>query len=210
MENDKAIYVLFLIFAIAVMAGFYFVFDKISTLSTEVKNMELTLQIGNRETNVIPTPTSTPATPTTPLPTSTPVVVSTDIVIPTAIIFNALSSSALKPQATTTIMVENVSKADDGTIALSVKVFTSNATSYTAIDLKDQFWIINLNGDNEAASRVEGQFQSMPMKSSITGKVFFTPTKERNSFILQIGSGDEIKFYEFDFLKKTYTETEIG
>lgn len=210
MEKDNVLYIALIIVVIAVMAGFYFVFDKISTLSTQVSNMALTLELGK---NIQPPAQTAPAvattTPVASLPASQPAAAS-GITIATAILFDAQSNPALLPQATTTIEVENVTKNDDGSVQVNLKAFTTNANSYTAIQPKDFFAIVDLNGENVAPSNVEGSFQSMPPKSSVTGRVTFTPAANRNTLILQVGTGDSARYYEFDFTKKSYKETIIG
>lgn len=209
MEKDNVIYIALVLVAIGTMAGFYFVFDKISTLSTSVNNMALTLELSkNVQAPVQSAPTSTTQSTTT---ASTPQISTpTGITIPTAILFDERSGAALLPQATTTIVVEGVTKNNDGSVEVNIKAFTSNASSYTAIDPKEFFAIINLDGNNIAPSDTQGLFQSMPPKSSVTGRVTFTPAANRNTLILQVGTGDTMKFYEFDFTKKSYKETIIG
>ncbi len=208
MENDKLVYIGLLIVVLGTMFGFYLMFDKISSLSTEVKNLELSLQLQKNTAPAVTTPPAATETPSAaPAATST---ASAGITIPTAIIFDARSSPKLAPQATTTIEVESVTKLDDGTIQVAVKAFTSNASSYTAIDMSQLFAIVNLTGDNVPPASVDGLFQSMPPKSSVTGRVNFAPGTDRNTLILQVGSGDALIFYEFDFSKKTYKETVIG
>ncbi len=210
MEKDNVLYIALIIVVIAVMAGFYFVFDKLSSLSTQVSNMALTLELGkNIQAPAQTAPVTATTTPVASQPTEAPASAS-GITIATAILFDAQSSSALLPQATTTIEVESVTKNDDGSLLVNLKAFTSNASSYTAIQPKDFFAIVDLSGENVAPSNVEGLFQSMPPKSSVTGRVTFTPAANRNTLILQVGSGDNARYYEFDFLKKSYKETIIG
>ncbi len=212
MEKDNVIYIALIIVVLGVMAGFYVVFDKIATLSTTVSNMALTLELSKNvqsPAQTAPAPTSSQSTATAQSSVPQPTV-SLGINIPTAIIFDAQSSSALLPQATTTIEVENVAKNEDGSLAIDVKAFTSNASSYTAIEMKDLFAVVDLNGENMVPADIRGSFQSMPPKSSVTGRIIFNPAANRNTIILQVGAGDNIKYYEFDFTKKSYKETIIG
>ena len=214
MENNKTLLTIFVLFVLIALVGFYMAFDKIATLSTTVSNLELAQQIKDKSA----TPSQNEAGTTVNIPVATsseaqqPAPAQNDIVakIPAAIIFNTLSDAALQPQATTTITVESVSKKNDGTIQVNIKAYTPNATSYTAIDPRGIFWLVNLNGDNIMVSQVSGQFQSMPPQSSTTGQLIFKPTTDSNNIILQIGNGDMAKFYQFDFTKLTYKETVIG
>ncbi len=214
MENNKTLLTILVLFALIALAGFYMAFDKIAALSTTVSNLELAQQI--KDKSIGPTQNGTDAAVNTPVATSSeaqqPTPTQSDIVakIPAAIIFNTLSDAALQPQATTTITVESVSKKSDGTIQVNIKAYTPNASSYTTIDPRGIFWLVNLNGDNVMVSQVNGQFQSMPPQSSTAGQLIFKPTTDSNNIILQIGNGDAAKFYQFDFTKLTYKETVIG
>ena len=212
MDNNKTLLTILVIFVLISIVGFYVAFDKIATLSTTVSNLELANQIKSKseETPVAPTPT--PAPTNQPAQTNQPAGDATDVIakISTAIIFDVNSSSSLLPQATTTITIDNVSKLKDGTLTADIKAFTSNASSYTAIDPKSLFWIINVDGSDVLATDAKGQFSSMPPKSSVSGQIIFKPASDRNSYIFQVGTGDDTKFYEFDFAKKTYKETIIG
>lgn len=214
MDNNKTLLTIFVLFVLIALVGFYMAFDKIATLSTTVSNLELAQQIKDKSTG--PSQSGTDTTVSTPVATSSevkqPAPTQSDIVakIPAAIIFNTLSDAALQPQATTTITVESVSKKSDGTIQVNIKVYTPNASSYTAIDPRGIFWLVNLNGDNVMVSQVNGQFQSMPPQSSTAGQLILKPSTDSDNIILQIGNGDMAKFYQFDFTKLTYKETIIG
>lgn len=210
MDNNKTLLTILVIFVLVAIVGFYVAFDKIATLSTTISNLQLTQQIKNQGTASTPIPTPAPTTQTTS--TNQSAVAQPDLVakISTAIIFETNSSSALLPQASTTLTIENISKMSDGSIVADIKAFTSNATSYTAIDPKEIFFVVNTDGNSETATQVNGRFQSMPPKSSVSGQVIFKPSTARDSYIIQVGTGDDTKFYEFDFVKKSYKETVIG
>ncbi len=215
MDNNKTLLTILVIFVLISIVSFYVAFDKIATLGTTVSNLELVNQIKNKlsdTTTNTPAPSTAPATTDQSTQTSQLVASATDVIakISTAIIFDVNSSSTLLPQASTTITIENVSKLKDGTLTADIKAFTSNASSYTAIDPKSLFWIINVDGSDELATDAKGQFSSMPPKSSVSVQVIFKPTSDRNSYIFQVGTGDDTKFYEFDFAKKSYKETIIG
>lgn len=221
MKNEQVVYIALILVALGTMAGFFFVFDKLSTLSTSVNNMALTLQLNTHDekaTNNAPVPMLSPNQPpiAIPFPGQPPEIVAIPTesnlgtVIPAAILFETRSSTALAPQATTTILVESITKNTNKEITLNIKAFTARASSYTAINPKELFSIVNLDGENTSPTKVEGSFSSMPPKSSTTGRIIFAPAADRNTFILQFGAGDDAKFYEFDFVKKSYKETIIG
>jgi len=209
-RNSIAVYVVILVFALLVLAGFYLVFDKMSTLKDGTSDLELQVKVLElRLQAATTTPAATPIEPTTPpAPTSTPV--DTTPTIQTAIIFNATSGPALQPQTKLTVQVERVTRTADGSLTLSVKVFAGEATSYSAFDPKEVFEIMNLEGDDTKASLVTGQFASMPAKGAVGGTVVFSTDPARSTIILQVGTGDTLKFYELDFTRKVYRETVVG
>jgi hypothetical protein len=203
-------YAVIVVFALLVLAGFYFIFDKMSSLQATVNSFERQAAaealVPTPAQPQIPTPTPPPATstPTTTTPQDS------SLTIPTAIIFSASSSPALQPQGRLTVQVEKAVKSSDGTITLSIKVFTGEVTSYTSFDPKDVLQILNLEGDNTTSSLVTGSFSSMPPKGAVTGSVLFKTDPARGTFILQVGPVETAKFYEFDWSRKTYTETVVG
>jgi len=69
---------------------------------------------------------------------------------------------------------------------------------------------VNLEGENQKAILTEGQFDSMPPNSAVVGKLIFDGSPTTNTIILQVGYGENLKFYEFNFIKRTYKETVIG
>ncbi len=213
-RTDRGPYILVVVFALLVLAGFYFMFDRISGLDADVKNLELQTQLAQKTeptTPSSPTPSPTTTSPT-PAPTEGPTGnnSSEEVSIPTAIVLAASSSPSLQPQAPLTITVDSVSQATDGTITLNFKVYTSDATSYSAFDASSTFQIVNLNGDNFMATNITGQFSSMAPGSSVGGNVQFLVPGNPNPIILQVQTGQDFKFYEIDFVKQTYKETVIG
>lgn len=214
--GDKGVYAVIVIFALLALAGFYFMFEKISDLRNDIKNLELALELYKRG-DAAPAPAAAVATnPENQIPDSnmkTPVAelpAEGGVLIPTAIIFQAKSSPLLQPQTDLALTVESVRKLGDGTVLVAIKVFNSLAENYSAIDPATIFEIIDLGGENQQAHKVEGQFNSIPPKGAVTGKVFFKIPADQNSMILQTGRAEAVKFYEFSFTKKTYKETLIG
>ncbi|MFA6365116.1 MAG: hypothetical protein WCW78_01810 [Candidatus Paceibacterota bacterium] len=209
MRTEKTIYILLVLFAFLVMVGFYMVFDKLATLSTSVANTEIALQMKNQSntTPQAPAPSEIPSS----VPTSTPPEPEeSGIAISSAILFETSSNATLAPQSPLTVTIERATKLPNGTVRVGVKVFTAQAASYTAIAFDDLIQVLNLDGNNQKATQVIGSFSSMPPKSAVSGALLFTLPTDKNTLILQVGSGDAMKFYEFDFGKKTYRETVIG
>ncbi|MDI6733923.1 MAG: hypothetical protein QMD50_00310 [Patescibacteria group bacterium] len=210
-KNNGLIYTTIVIFALLVLSGFYLIFDKISSIKSDVQNLELKLELisqNKKESPIITQnePTKNPeATSTTPTNQN-----QTAIVMPTAIIFDASSSPVLQPVTKITITVDTLSKSDDGSIKVNFKAFTNEATSYSALEPRDLFQLINLNGDNQKPIDLSGQFNSIPPKNAVSGSVIFKIPPTQDLIILQTGSGENLKFYEFNFLRKTYKETVIG
>jgi len=214
MKSDKTIYFFVLVFAFLVLGGFYLTFDKISGLETAVRNVELNYQLASK--NGAPEAPAAPATSTPEANNNSPVQnppisdTNTDIIIPTGIIFMASSSPALQPQTPVTITIENVVKKSDGSIVVQIKTFTSQASGYSAIDPKSFIQYVSLDSQNQDPANASPIFASMPPKSVNTGTVIFYANPDKTTAILQIGQGDKIIFYEFNFTKKTYKETVIG
>lgn len=136
---------------------------------------------------------------------------SSGLLIPTAIIFNTLSSPALQPQTNIAVIVEGVSKGEDGQVLVRFKAFTSEASSYSALTAQDIFEIVDLSsGANQRPTDVKGGFASIPPKSSVSGIAEFRVSATQRSIIFQVNAEGGAKFYQFDFEKKTYKETVLG
>lgn len=208
-QGNGNIYTILFVFAMLVIAGFFFVFDAIGTLRTDIKNVEMAFELFERNeteiTKVEKENTSIPSTLENPPETQ-----NEGIVVPTAILFKTLSSPSLLPRTDITLSVEKIVKMENGDVRVYFKAFTNEATGYSSIDPASLFQIISLEGDNLKPSSVDGQFSSMPPKSAVSGSVLFNPKEKRDTLILQTGDSGQIKFYEVNFLKKTYKETEIG
>lgn len=217
MKDDKIIYIIIVIFALLVLAGFYLVFDKISGLRVALENAKMNYQLASQSANnanpsspSAPEALSSPTSSTNNQNTLTDQPAANGIAIPTGIIFTASSSPMLQPQASITVTIDSITQKSDGTILFSVKAFTDQSSSYSAIDLGDLMQLVNLNGDNRKANDIKGAFNSMPPGSAVTGSLSFQGSPNQNSIILQIGQDNNLKFYEINFLKGTYKETVIG
>ena len=210
-QSNGPIYAVIVAFALLVLSGFFITFDKISSLSAEVKNLELQLKLTgtpSSQQSAIPTPQSPEGQDKNSPEGREP---KTEVsAIPTAIIFDTQSSKNLLPQTKVTITVESVSKTLDGTVSVNIKAFTGEANGYSALEPWNLFEIISLDGNNQKAFRTDGSFNSMPAKSAVIGSVLFKISAAQPTIILQVGITESARFYEIDFDKKTYRETTIG
>ncbi len=190
------------------------VFDKISSLGTDVNNNELNLELLSKNAgSPAPgqtAPTSTPSdnSQNQNNPNNSPA--ANDIVVPTGIIFTVSSSASLQPQTPVTITIDNVTKKSDGTILVTLKAFTSQATSYSALDPASFIQYVSLDSDNQSPTNASAIFNSMPPKSVNTGTVTFHVDPSKADIILQTGQGDNPNFYDINFTTETYKETTVG
>jgi len=213
-QFSTGFYVTLIIVVLFVLGGFYFLFDKVNSLDTRVANLELQTQLAAAR---LPQPaaTSTPSTSSGQAPTPAPAATSTTptpppLAIPTAILLDTNSSPSAPPQVNLTISVDSVTRAQDGTLAVNVKVYTGNATTTSAVNLAPLFQLIDLNGGNTAPTQTVGMFGAMPPKSATSGSVLFQTDPTKTDFILQVGTPDSAHYYDFNFSTQTYKETVIG
>lgn len=132
--------------------------------------------------------------------------------IPTSIIFSAVSSPQLQPQSSLTITVEKVLfSATENTAHLRVKIFSSESDSFSALEPGLIFSLFNrATGELVQPTGLNGPFGSLPPRSAVAAEIIFSAPAGQTSFIFKMGAGNETKFYEFDFGKKTYKETTVG
>lgn len=204
-----------LIFVVLAFVGFYLILNEINDLQNDIKNLELALEIYKKEGNIISPEEDlfgSQATSTEANGGALPPEEKKISVIPTAIIFETLSSPLLEPRTKITVTVESISKTEDGTLNVDIRAFTSEATTYSALEPRNFFELINLeeNGKTEKPIDIKGTFQSIPPKSAISGRVIFKVEPAKNIIILQISYDETIKYYELNFSKKTYKETILG
>jgi len=211
MNRDELNTLLIVVLTFLVVGVFFFAFDKIGTLSTDVQNMKLRFDLSEKNNQIISEPTQTSA-PASKNSTSTENngKSSTLVKIPTAILFETQSSPALSPQTTLSVAIQDVARDTDGTFTIYIKIFTNNAPGYSAINLKSVLQVISFDGENIQVTETNGQFGSMPPKSATTGNIVFKTDPQKTTVILQVGNEDNAKFYEFNFTKKTYRETTVG
>ncbi|MEK7464260.1 MAG: hypothetical protein AAB617_00590 [Patescibacteria group bacterium] len=212
----KTFLTIFIVFIILSIGGFYIVLTNLTTLKERVESLEISIELAEHIDELSPStelpPNSNPQTPTI---TQTPKIVESNAQtasIPTSIIFKEQSSVALLPQSNLTVTVESLSRSSDGTVKVNIKIFTNEATSYAGVEPRYLFEIIDVStvGTNLKPVSEEGPFNSMPPKSSVSGSIIFKIPQTQNIIILQTGTGENVKYYEFNFLKKNYKETVIG
>jgi hypothetical protein len=209
--------ILFAVLILVFFGGFYFILDQINGVRNDLRNLQLSMDLLSKNG---PTQTVTASVPLNPAPAptqnslppqvnpQTPQAVS---LIPTSIIFETNSSPTLSPQTLITVEVESAAKYSDGTVVLKIKAFTNSAQSYSALDVKSLFQIVNLSGDNNFPASVSSGFDSIPPQSSAEGTVTFKlvdPTS--TDIILETGTPETAHFYEFNFSNNSYKETVIG
>jgi len=132
--------------------------------------------------------------------------------IPTSIIFSTISSPLLLPQSNLTVTVEKASLSKTNqTVSLNLKIFTSESDAFNAIEPTPLFAIFEKNsGELKQPIGLNGPFNQLPPRSAVSGQIIFQANSDQNAFIFKIGENDQVKFYEFDFNKKTYRETTVG
>ncbi len=209
-QDQTPLYVVVIILAIFMVGGFVL-------LSIELSNLKNTVGDLQQLTGTRPA-TGVPAAPSSTLPTSEPISTPPPVsnptpaavTIPTAIIFETQSSPALQPQTALTVAVNEVARTADGSVSVSFKVYTNQATGYSAFEPKNAFALIDMGGGSQNPIEAHGTFSPIPQKSMSEGYVTFSADPTRSTIILQVGNGDNPTFYEFNFTQKTYKETAIG
>ena len=213
MNLYKALIVIFL--SAFLVGGFFLTLNSINSLRSDVQELGTAIELlsknpaldkavvsensksdKNSEKNPV-VPTSTEAT-------------AGEAVIPTAITFTVQSSPILQPQARVSIIIESVSKNADGKVAVAVKIFTNEAASYSALNIRDLFELVDFSTANQKSAEILGKFDSLPPKSVVKGVVNFKIEPQQSIIILQVNADNDLKHYEFDFLKKSYKETVLG
>ncbi len=215
MNKNRSLGNLYLVLGVMVVlmiAGFYILFQKIGALESP-DSQDVTDIVGvntSTNTNLSSSSSSASASSTLAETTTATSSQSSPVSINSSILFNATSSPDLQPQAKLTVLVSKVTKTPDGTIAVTVKVFTDSATSYSAVDLSNLVQIFNPSGSNETSTSITGAFKAMPPQSSVDGMVNFSLDPSTTSFILQVGPSDNAAFYQFDFTSGSYKPVTVG
>ncbi|OGG40806.1 hypothetical protein A3A21_01070 [Candidatus Jorgensenbacteria bacterium RIFCSPLOWO2_01_FULL_45_25b] len=194
---------------IVLLLGLYLGLRSLSAVQSDVQDVKISLElagVGKPLGRLV----SEGASST--LPSSTPSLSESrdSALIQTAIIFSAQSSPLLQPQSNVAIIVEGVSKNADGEVTVSIKAFTSEATSYTALFPRDLFELVDLVSANQKPLKVIGSFDSIPPRSVTQGTLLFKVPLTAQTFILQVGAEDNPKYYEFNFGTRSYRETTLG
>lgn len=193
--------------------GMGFLAFAVSDLKNEVQNLQLALELSARSaatsTLVVPAPKTLAGAEEATVP-GEPAGEGPSSVIPTAIIFKTKSSPRLQPQTILPVIIERVSKSKSGAVEVAIKVFTSEAASYSALDVAALFELVSLTDANARPSAVRGAFDSMPWKNAVAGSVLFAVPSGEDKVILQIVGSDGPLHYEFDFKTKTYKQVVLG
>ena len=198
---------------IVVLGGFYLLRIDIQTIDREIRDLELNIDLLYSEVAKEAPKAVTPKTDKKPgSETDEPIadIPGDATVIPTAIIFEAESSPLLSPQTLITITVERVVKKPDGIITIYLKAFTDKANSFSALEVGNLFELVNLSGSNQKPLRVNGKFDSIPPQSSVSGEVIFKIEPAQSTVIFKTDGEEGIKYYRFDFQKKSYEKAILG
>lgn len=108
------------------------------------------------------------------------------------------------------ILINKVTKDPLGRLNVSLKVFTDQVNATTSLEIGDFVEVFNMTGNNIKVESVKGAFKRIPPQSSIDGILTFIINPDLDSVILQVGNGDDINFYEFNFKDGTYKLTTVG
>lgn len=224
MKEIKSLYVAIAVVVIFVLAGFFLIFNSIGSLRNDLKNLELTVALRTQNQTTTTTEENTSENQDIPKiiiekdqrqetgkATTTPKDDGT--AIPTAIVFENDSSPILLPQTKITIVVDNVVRYSDESIAINFKAFTDKASGYSAIDPKEIFQLVRIGEETDVWQKpieTKGKFDSIPQKSVSSGAVLFRGFPGKNTIILQTGTGNATRFFEFNFSTKTYKEVVLG
>jgi hypothetical protein len=193
------------------MVGFYFVFEKIASVKSDVTNLELSLEILKRGTDTslqtnsnLPTPTPVDNSNTETKNTNT----GNEIKIPSTIVFE-LKANPEKKISSDIILNIDSGTLSGSTLTFVIKAISLDATSSFSFSPKDLIQIVSLDGDNQKASSISGEFSNIQPKTTVEGMVVFRAESPK-IVILQVGYGDDIRFFEFNFETKTYKEVQLG
>ncbi len=211
MGRHGTIYLILGILAIVIAVLAYLAFSQIGSLNSDIKNLQMNLELALRSDFATSTASSATTSIQTGATNNQPIVEQGgSIVIPTGIVFNATSSPLLQPQAIITLIVQDVAKQTDGKVFVHLKASTEKAQSYSAVDPKEYFRLVSLTSDNQQALAADGAWSSMPPQGTVQGTLMFQIDPSQTSLILQVEKGEEVKFYQFDFQTKTYKEVVLG
>lgn len=204
----KNISIAILILILIVLAGgFLILMDEIRSVRQEIKNLSINTELFLNRANQIPEPITPKIQPNSSKDEEERL---NEQSINTAILFKTESSPLLSPQAILTVSVEKVSKTTEGILSIKIKVFTTEAKSYSSLEPGNLFELVNLKGENQKPLKVRGQFDSMPPESAVSGEVIFKVPADQYKIILQISTDKGIKYYQFNFQTLSYEEAILG
>ncbi len=125
--------------------------------------------------------------------------------IPTSIVY--IASEA--PEKVV-LSIESVGKTDKGTVLVALRVFTLEASRATSINPADFLALIPPEGNETRPDFIQGNFTNMAPGGNYQGNAIFTVPAGRTSIILQVGRGEGVVFFEFNFANKTFRQVEIS
>lgn len=127
------------------------------------------------------------------------------IQIPTSIVY--IASDAPDKVVLT---IESVGKTEKGTVLVALRTLTLEASGVTSVIPDNFLALIPPEGSEVRPDFVQGNFTNMAPGRSYDGQAVFTAPAGRNSIILQVGRGENIFFFEFNFSTKTFKQVEIS
>lgn len=225
MKEAKGLYIAITVITLFVLAGFFLLFSSMGSLRSDINKLELAAALRDRNEKQTPetnygNASSSPVTTIEPdtreteeNSTSTAPTENESVQIPTAIIFETDSVGPSLPRTKITVIIENVVRYGDESIALNFKVFTDEATGHVSVDPGNIFQLVSMDENEnvwQKPAETRGKFDSIPQKSSSSGAVLFAGFPGRTSIVLQAGIGDATRFFEFNFSTKTYKEVVLG
>lgn len=126
-------------------------------------------------------------------------------VIPTSILYVA-SETPNK----VVLSIESVGKTEKGTVLVAIKALTFETSNVTSVDPSNFLALIPPEGVEIRPNFIQGNFTNIAPNGSYAGNAIFSVPAGRNSIILQVGSGQGVVFFEFDFNAKTFRQVDIS
>ncbi len=205
---SKAILFLIIFLLLATATGFYLILDNLNELNTEMKNMRLVFQIAKND-----------AFEQSDLENGKEKEVSTeDVPVPipeiksinTSIVFSLESSPLLRPVTDLVFHVEKVFFNPQGLLQVQIRVWNNESSTYSATEPEEIFEIVRFESSNLNVKKTEGPFSSIPPGGEIRGAIIFSLPEKSSTFILQIKTKNDLRFYEFNFENLSYKEVVLG
>ncbi len=125
--------------------------------------------------------------------------------IPTSIVY-------IKGESPTKVVlvIESVGKTEKGTVLVTFKALTLEATRTTTVNPAGLLALIPPEGSETRPDFVQGNFVNMAPDQIYPGNAVWNVPAGRTSVILQVGEGEGVVFFEFNFNTKTFQQVEIS